>query len=349
VRHDSIVLAHGGGGTLGRRLLDEVLLAELSNPVLDERADAALLDWPGGRLAFTTDSFVVKPLFFRGGDIGRLAVSGTVNDLAVSGAKPLWLSLALVIEEGFSIPDLKRIISSARETADEAGVRVVCGDTKVVGRGEADGIFINTSGIGAVPEGLRLSPSSARPGDVVIASGRLGEHGVAIMSEREGISFETPVVSDVAPLNGLVGAVLSTGAASSPPQGGPDLRAEIHVMRDPTRGGVASALNEIAEASGVTITLSERDLPVSPEVAAACDMLGLDVLSVANEGKVLVICPEPSAARVLEAARAHPLGREATVIGSVGETRGAGVVLKTAVGGERIVEMPYGEMLPRIC
>jgi hydrogenase expression/formation protein HypE len=336
VRHDSIVLAHGGGGTLGRRLLDEVLLAELSNPVLDELADAALVEWPGGRIAFTTDSFVVKPVFFRGGDIGRLAVSGTVNDLAVMGAKPLWLSLALVIEEGFSIPDLRRIVRSARETAEEAGVRVACGDTKVVGRGEADGIFINTSGIGAVPEGLRLSPSRAEPGDVVIASGLLGEHGVAIMSEREGISFETPVVSDAAPLNGLVEAALSTGA-------------EVHLMRDPTRGGVASALNEIAEASGVTITLSEVDVPVSPVVAAACDMLGLDVLSVANEGKVLVVCPEASAPRVLDAMRSHPLGSEAKGIGRVGEPRGAGLVLKTAVGGERIVEMPYGEALPRIC
>jgi len=336
VRHDSIVLAHGGGGTLGRRLLDEVLLVELSNPVLDQLADAAVLDSPGGRLAFTTDSFVVKPLFFRGGDIGRLAVSGTVNDLAVTGAKPLWLSLGLVIEEGFSIPDLRFIVHSARETADEAGVRVVCGDTKVVGRGEADGIFINTSGLGVVPDGLHLSPSSARPGDIVIASGRLGEHGVAVVSEREGISFETPVVSDAAPLNSLVDAILSTGA-------------EIHAMRDPTRGGVASALNEIADASSVTITLSERDLPVPPEVAAACDMLGLDVLSVANEGKVLVICPGPCAAEILRAARAHPLGREAAVIGSVVEARGVGVVLKTAIGGERVVEMPYGEMLPRIC
>lgn len=336
MKHDSIVLAHGGGGTLGRRLLDEVLLAELSNPVLDELADAAVLDSPDGRLAFTTDSFVVKPLFFRGGDIGRLAIAGTVNDLAVTGAGPLWLSLGLVIEEGFSISDLRRIVRSARETADEAGVRVVCGDTKVVGRNEADGIFINTSGIGAVPDGLKLSPSSARPGDVVIASGRLGEHGVAVMSEREGIRFETPVVSDVAPLNGLVAAVLSTGA-------------EIHVMRDPTRGGVASALNEIADASGVTISLSERDLPVSPPVAAACDMLGLDVLSVANEGKVLVICPEAGASAVLEACLAHPLGRDAAVVGTAGETRGVGVVLETAVGGERIVEMPYGEMLPRIC
>jgi len=336
VKRDSVVLAHGGGGTLGRKLLDEVLLAELSNPVLDELADAALIDSPGGRIAFTTDSFVVKPVFFRGGDIGRLAVSGTVNDLAVMGARPLWLSLALVIEEGFSIPDLRRIVRSARETADEAGVRVVCGDTKVVGRGEADGIFINTSGIGAVPEGLRLSPSQAEPGDVVIVSGLLGEHGVAIMSEREGISFETPVVSDAAPLNGLVDAVLSTGA-------------EMHVMRDPTRGGVASALNEIAEASGVTIALSERDLPVSPAVAAACDMLGLDVLSVANEGKVIVICPEESADPVLGAARAHPLGREAAVMGSVGETKGVGVILRTMIGGERVVETPYGESLPRIC
>ena len=333
MKRDSIVLAHGGGGTLGRRLLDEVLLAELSNPILDELADAAVLDSPGGRLAFTTDSFVVKPLFFRGGDIGRLAVSGTVNDLAVTGARPLWLSLGLVIEEGFSIQDLTRIMHSARETADEAGVQVVCGDTKVVGRGEADGIFINTSGIGAVPEGLDLSPSSARPGDVVIASGRLGEHGVAVMSEREGIRFETPVVSDVAPLSGLVDAVLSTCA-------------DIHVMRDPTRGGVASALNEIADASGVTITLSEADLPVAEAVAAACDMLGLEVLSVANEGKVLVICPEVSAGSVLEAARAHPRGCESAVIGSVGRTRGVGVILKTTIGGER---MPYGETLPRIC
>ncbi len=336
MRHDSIVLAHGGGGTLGRRLLDEVLLKELSNPVLDKLADAAVLDSLGRRLAFTTDSFVVKPLFFRGGDIGRLAVSGTVNDLAVSGARPLWLSLGLVIEEGFLIEKLRRIVRAVRETADEAGVQIVCGDTKVVGRGEADGLFINTSGIGVVPEGVELSPASARPGDVVIVNGALGEHGIAIMSEREGISFETPVVSDVAPLGGLIERIVATGA-------------EMHVMRDPTRGGVASALNEIAESSGVTITLSERDVPVSPQVAAACDMLGLDVFSVANEGKVLVVCPKASAPQVLDAMRDHALGREAAVIGSVGEAKGVGVVLRTAIGGERVVEMPHGEMLPRIC
>ncbi|MEE9472190.1 MAG: hydrogenase expression/formation protein HypE [Gemmatimonadota bacterium] len=333
---ERIVLAHGGGGSLGHRLLDEVVRPELSNPVLEELADSAVVSFSGARLAFTTDSFVVKPLFFRGGDIGRLAVSGTVNDLAVSGAKALWLSLGLVIEEGFLIENLRRIMRSVHRTAGEAGVQVVCGDTKVVGRGEADGLFVSTSGIGVVPEGVKLSPASARPGDAVIVNGPLGEHGIAIMSEREGISFETPIISDVAPLGGLIETIFAAGA-------------EIHVMRDPTRGGVASALNEIAASSGVTITLSEPDVPVSPVVAAACDMLGFDVLSVANEGKVLVVCPESSARQVLDAMQAHPLGREAKVIGSAGEPRGVGLVLKTSVGGQRIVDMPYGEALPRIC
>ena len=336
MNEERIILAHGGGGRLSRRLLDEVMRPELSNSVLDELADAAVLDSPGSRLAFTTDSFVVKPLFFRGGDIGTLAVSGTVNDLAVSGAKALWVSLGLVIEEGFLIEDLRRIVRSVRRTAGEAKVQVVCGDTKVLGSGEADGLFINTSGIGVVPEDLKLSPSAAQPGDVVIVNGALGEHGIAIMSERRGISFETPLVSDVAPLGGLVERILATGA-------------EIHVMRDPTRGGVASALNEIAESSGVTISLSERALPVSAAVRAACDMLGFDVLSVANEGKVLVVCPEASAQQVLGAMHAHALGREAKVIGSVGEPRGVGLVLETSLGGERVVDMPYGEALPRIC
>ena len=332
---ERIVLAHGGGGLLGRRLVEEIR-AELSNPVLDELADAAVLDSPGGRLAFTTDSFVVRPIFFRGGDIGRLAVCGTVNDLAVMGARPLWLSLGLILEEGLPLADLRRIVCSVRKTAEEAGVAVVCGDTKVVGRGEADGIFVNTSGIGVMFGEARPAPGSARPGDAVIASGYLGEHGVALMSQREGIGFETPVVSDVAPLGALVEGVLSTGA-------------EVHAMRDPTRGGVASALNEIAEASRVTISLSEADLPVSPAVAGACEILGLDVLTVANEGKVLAICPAAAAGAVLAAMRVHPLGREARAIGVVGERRSAPVLLRTAVGGERIVEMPYGEELPRIC
>ena len=336
MRDDVIVLAHGGGGTLGRALLEEVILPELANDALAELGDAAVIESPGGRLAFTTDSFVVKPLFFRGGDIGRLAVSGTVNDLAVTGARPMWLSLGLVIEEGFAVADLRRIVGSAAAAARESGVEVVCGDTKVVGRGEADGIFINTSGVGVVREGVVLSPSAARPGDAVIVSGGLGEHGIAVMSEREGISFETPVISDVAPLWGLVDAVLSTGA-------------DIHVMRDPTRGGAAASLNEIAGASGVTIALNEESLPVSAEVSAACDMLGLDVLSVANEGKVLVICPEAEADRVLSACRRHPLGDRACLIGSVGESRGVDLILETAFGGERVVEMPYGESLPRIC
>jgi hydrogenase expression/formation protein HypE len=259
-----------------------------------------------------------------------------VNDLAVAGARPLFLSLGLVIEEGFPLDDLRRIAASVGRTAREAGVRVVCGDTKVVGRGEADGLFVTTSGIGVVREGVRLSPSAARPGDAVVATGLLGEHGVAVMSEREGIAFETPVVSDAAPVNGLTEAILTTGAA-------------VRVMRDPTRGGVAAALNEIADASGVTVSLSEPDLPVSEAVAAACEMLGLDVLAVANEGKVLVVCAEEDAGRVVSACRADPLGREAAVVGSVVDRKAAAVVLRTAVGGERLVEMPYGETLPRIC
>ncbi len=336
MRHDVIVLAHGGGGTLSRELVDDVILPEMSNDILCELADAAILDPPPGRLAFTTDTFVVKPLFFRGGDIGRLAVAGTVNDLAVAGAEPKWLSLGLILEEGLAIDDLRRIVGSAAATAREAGVMIACGDTKVVGRGEADGIYINTSGLGFVPKGLALSPSSVQPGDAVVINGALGEHGVAVLSDREGISFETPVSSDVAPLGGLIDGVLKTGA-------------RLHVMRDPTRGGIASSLNEIADASGVTIALDEAALPITPEVSAACDMLGLDVLTVANEGKVLFVCPHDEAQRVLSACQAHSTGQMAAIIGTVRERSTVAVVAATAVGGERVVEMPYGESLPRIC
>ena len=336
MKEDRVVLAHGGGGTMARRLIEDVIAVGLSNPVLDEMADAAVFDVPRGRLAFTTDTFVVRPLFFRGGDIGRLAVSGTVNDLAAAGAAPLGVSLGLVLEEGFPLDDLRRIIGSVRRTADEAGVRVVCGDTKVVGRGEADGIFINTSGVGAVRAWLELSPCAVAPGDVVIVNGPLGEHGVAVVSEREGLAFETPVVSDVAPLWGLVERVL-------------EATTDLHVMRDPTRGGLAGVLNELADAAEVTVVLSEDDLPVSPPVAAACDMLGFDVLSVANEGKMVVICPEGAAGAVLDAMRSHPLGRAAVAVGRVEARRGVGVVMRTRLGGERVVDAPYGEELPRIC
>lgn len=340
---ERIIMAHGGGGALSQRLLAEVILPELSGQNLDDLTDAAVIEMRapdvggrGERLAFTTDSFVVKPLFFRGGDIGRLAVAGTVNDLAVSGAIPRWLSVGLIIEEGLSIEDLRRILKSLRLTAEEAEVEVVCGDTKVVGRGEADGLFINTAGIGVVREGVAFSPRHAKPGDAVIVTGSIGDHGVAVMSERRGIGFDTPIVSDVAPLGQLIAKILDTGA-------------DIRTMRDPTRGGVAASLNEIADSSDVTITLSERDLPVSTAVASACDMLGLDVLSVANEGKALIVCAPTSTDIVLEAARSHPLGLTAKVIGTVGERCGVGLVLSTAIGGVRIVDMPYGEVLARIC
>jgi hydrogenase expression/formation protein HypE len=290
----------------------------------------------GTRLAFTTDSFVVRPLFFPGGDIGRLAVHGTVNDLAVGGARPFYLSAAFILEEGLPLTDLQRVVASMRAACREAGVALVTGDTKVVDRGKGDGVFITTSGIGLVPEGRSLSIHAARPGDRVLVSGTLGDHGIAIMSVREGIEFETVLESDTAPLNGLAAAILDACPAT-------------RCMRDPTRGGLSSALNELAVASRVGVVLDESAIPLRPEVRGACEMLGLDPLYVANEGKLIAVVPPEDADRALAAMRRHPLGKNAALVGTVVAAHAGMVILRSRVGGERVVTLLSGEQLPRIC
>ena len=331
-----VLLAHGGGGVLMRDLIRDRIVAQLGNPVLDRLDDGAALACPTSRVAFTSDSYVVKPIFFRGGDIGRLAVCGTVNDLAMIGGKPRWLSLSLIIEEGLPIEELDRVLASVKQAADEANVVVVTGDTKVVERGSADKLFINTAGVGELDEDVQLASANAQPGDCVIINGYLGDHGVAILSQREGIEFDTPVTSDVAPLAGLVQEMLV-------------VTREIHCLRDPTRGGLASTLNEVASASEVGIVLYEEAIPVREEVRAACDMLGLDVLSVANEGKLLAVCPAAHAEALLAKMKQHPLGAHACIIGEVAADMPGTVLLETGIGGRRIVDVPYGEQLPRIC
>jgi len=336
-----ILLADGGGGERMMNLVRREILSRVApegRGELARLADAARLAAPGGDLAFTTDSYVVRPIEFPGGDIGRLAVAGTVNDLACLGARPLALSLALVLEEGLPLESLRRVLDSAAEAAREAGAPVVCGDTKVVERGSADGLFINTSGVGVIAAGRRLGAEAIRPGDKVLLSGTVGDHGIAVMSRREGLRFESAVASDVAPLWGLAEALL---AAS------PNLRA----LKDPTRGGLAAAVNELADAAGVGMLLVESAIPVRPAVAGACEALGLDPLLVANEGKFVVVVPPEEAEATLQAMRAHRLGREAALIGEVLEAPRAGprVTLRTRIGGERVLEMPYGEELPRIC
>jgi hydrogenase expression/formation protein HypE len=333
---DRILLSHGSGGKIMERLIREAFLPVLGNEILARLGDAAILQMEGLRLAFTTDSYVISPLFFPGGDIGRLAVSGTVNDLAVSGSRPLFLSLGLIIEEGFPMPDLERILRSIRATADEAGVLVVTGDTKVVRRGEADGLFINTSGIGSVGPGVDTSGLRARPGDRVLVSGTLGDHGIAVMTRRAGLEVEASVESDVAPLNGLIEGLLTLGE-------------DLRFLRDPTRGGLASTLNELVHATGLTLEIDERRIPVRPAVQGVCELLGLDPLYVANEGKcVAVVAPEQSE-RALRILRSHPLGREAQEIGEVTDSPARKVLLRTGIGGTRIVDPLIGEQLPRIC
>ena len=338
MREDRILLAHGSGGKLSRKLVEELFLPPFENPILSRLDDAAVVNWGEGtaRLAFTTDSYTVKPLFFPGGDIGRLAVAGTVNDLAMMGARPLHLSAAFVIEEGLPLEVLRRVVESMRCTAEEAQVTIVAGDTKVVERGFADGLFINTSGVGMVPEGVQISGSGARVGDVVIVSGPIGDHGIAVLSEREGIAFGTSIESDVAPLNHLVEAMLKASRG-------------IHVLRDPTRGGLATTLNEIAQRSGVAIRLDEESIPIREGVLAACEMLGYDPLYVANEGKLVAIVAPEDAERVLEAMHRTRYGEEACVIGEVAAEPAGRVVMRTEIGGTRIVDMLSGEMLPRIC
>ena len=344
-RYEQILLGHGSGGQLTADLIGRVFVPGFGGDVLAALEDQATLSlgdhWrhngtPAPRVALTTDSFVVRPLFFPGGDIGTLAVHGTVNDLAVGGARPLYLSAAFILEEGLPLADLERIVGSMREACRAAGVALVTGDTKVVDRGKGDGVFVTTSGIGLVPEGRALSIHAARPGDRIIVSGTIGDHGIAIMSVREGLEFETVLESDTAPLNGLTEVIL--GACPG-----------TRCMRDPTRGGVASALNELAAASRVGVELDEAAIPLRSEVRGACEMLGLDPLYVANEGKLIAVVPPEDADRVVAAMRADPLGRDAAVIGRVVADHPGMVLLRSRVGGERVVTLLSGEQLPRIC
>lgn len=332
---NKILLAHGSGGTLSHQLIEKNFLPLFSNPLLDKLDDAAVFEL-SGRLAFTTDSYVVSPIFFPGGDIGKLAVCGTVNDLAMSGAVPLYLSIALVIEEGLPFEELERIVNSIKAAADEAEVKVVTGDTKVVDRGSADRLFINSAGVGVVPPDADISGSNAKPGDKVILSGTIGDHGIAVMSQREGLQFNVPVESDCAPLNKLVAEMLETSAA-------------IHCLRDPTRGGLATTLNEFASKSGVGIIIEEEKILVQEAVRAACELLGFDPLYVANEGKLVAIVAPEAADKVLAAMVQNQYGRNAAIIGEVTANQPRRVVMKTSLGASRIVDMLSGELLPRIC
>ncbi|MBP2018891.1 hydrogenase expression/formation protein HypE [Symbiobacterium terraclitae] len=331
-----ITLAHGDGGEATHRLIGEIFYPAFGNPALLQGGDSALLELPGaGRLALTTDSFVVHPLFFPGGDLGRLAVCGTVNDLAVAGARPLWLSAGFIIEEGFPVADLRRLVEGMAAAASEAGVQIVTGDTKVVGRGQADGCFINTAGVGLVPPGRDLGAHRIRTGQAILVSGPVGGHGVAVLSARAGLAFETPVRSDAAPLAGLADAVLRAAPG-------------VACMRDPTRGGLATALADLAADSGLDLWVSESDVPVEPAVQGAAEMLGLDPLYLACEGRILLFCPAAEAESALAALRDHPYGAGARVIGSVGGPGGR-AYLRTAIGGTRRLERLAGENLPRIC
>lgn len=331
-----IGLDHGSGGEATHSLINDLLLKRLDNDYLRPLDDSAVVPVPGQTLAITTDSYVVDPVFFPGGNIGSLAVHGTVNDLCMQGATPLYLTLGLILEEGLPLDDLKKIVDSVAEASLEAGVKIVTGDTKVVPKGHADRIFINTSGIGLIPPGVVVASHNARPGDAIIINGNMGEHGMAILSQREGLQFHTELASDSAPLNDLVTSIL-------------DSSAQVHVLKDPTRGGVATALNEIADQSGVGITIFEKELPVSKAVHAASEILGLDPLYVANEGKCLVFAAQEDASKVLQAMRRHKYGKDAKIIGEVtGENPGK-VLLKTGIGGTRVLSMLTGEQLPRIC
>jgi len=334
--YNEIVLAHGSGGKLSHQLMEKMVLPQFWNELLEPLHDGAIFSIGGQRVAFSTDSYVVNPIFFPGGDIGKLAVHGTVNDLAMCGARPLYLSVGFILEEGTPMQDFWRVVQSMREAASTAGVMLVTGDTKVVDRGKADKIFINTSGIGAIPEGINIAPSRARPKDKIILSGAMAVHGIAIMSTREGLEFESEIASDTAPLNGLVETILAANK-------------DVHVLRDPTRGGITSALTEIAQAAKVGMLLNEDAIPISEEVKGACEILGLDPLYVANEGKLLAITAASDANRVLASMQSHPLGREAAIIGEVTDEHPGFVMMKTRVGGKRVVDMLSGEQLPRIC
>jgi hydrogenase expression/formation protein HypE len=332
---DRVLLAHGSGGKLSHDLISDNMLPSYGNAYLDRLDDSAVFEL-SGRLAFTTDSYVVSPIFFPGGDIGRLAVCGTVNDLSMSGASPKYISISLIIEEGLPMADLRSVVASIRDAASEAGVMVVTGDTKVVDNGSADKLFINSAGVGVVPPGVDISGSYAKPGDRVILSGSIGDHGMAVMSRREGLQFASPVESDCAPLNGLVAAMLESGA-------------EIHCMRDPTRGGLSSTLNEFAAGSQVGIRIEEGAIPVKEAVRGACELLGFDPLYVANEGKLVAVVAPERADELLDIMRRNRHGAEAAIIGEAVADHPTRVVMRTGMGASRIVDMLVGEQLPRIC
>ena len=339
--YPTIVMGHGGGGKLGNELVEHLFLPAFRNTALENLGDAAVLELPfdgkASRIAMSTDSFVVQPLFFPGGNIGELAVNGTVNDLAVSGAIPRYLTAGFILEEGFPLAQLAAIVQAMAAAARTAGVQIVTGDTKVVERGHGDGVYISTAGVGLVREGLSVGPHRAQPGDVVLVSGSIGDHGMAIMSLREGLEFESQIRSDCAALNGLIGDVLTAVGPA------------VHAMRDPTRGGLASTLNEIAASSGVGVQIEEALLPVHSEVQAACELLGLDPVYVANEGKVVLFVAPEAADRALDVLRAHPLGREAARIGQVTAEHPRMLVARTMLGANRVIPTQTGEQLPRIC
>ena len=333
---DKVLLDHGSGGKIAHELTTQLLLPMFDNPLLAQLHDGAIFDAPGGRMAFSTDTFTVDPIFFPGGDIGDLAVNGTVNDVAMCGAIPRYLSMALILEEGFPMKDLKRILTSMRSALEKARVQLVTGDTKVVPRGAADKIFINTSGIGFIPDGVAIGSTQARPGDQVILSGTMADHGVTVLTQREGLKFTSNALSDTAPLNHMVQKILAATR-------------NIHVLRDPTRGGVGTTLNEIAEQSAVGIRIVEDRLPVKKEVAGICELLGFDPLYLANEGKLLCLVPDDRAQAVLAAMQQDEYGKDACIIGEVVAQHPGRVVMQTSIGGERIVDMLAGEQLPRIC
>jgi hydrogenase expression/formation protein HypE len=335
-QYPHVLMAHGGGGKLMHQLLETVFGKAFSNPILDTRHDSAQFDVPPGKLAMTTDSYVVRPLFFPGGDIGSMAVHGTVNDLAMSGARPLYLSTAFIIEEGLPMETLWRVVCSMRDAAHRCGMQIITGDTKVVDKGKGDGLFINTTGIGVIEHALSIAPKNVRPGDAVIVSGDLGRHGMAIMAVREGLQFESQIESDSAPVHETVLELLRDGI-------------EIHCLRDLTRGGLASALNEIAEAANVKIAIDEKRIPVREDVHAACEMLGLDPMHVANEGRFVAFVAENDADRALQIMRAREVSAASASIGRVVDQSAPLVTMKSAVGASRILDMPSGEQLPRIC
>ncbi len=338
MKDDRILLAHGSGGVLSHRLVTEELLPRFANGALAALEDQAAFDGHPGMMAVTTDSYVVSPLFFAGGSIGELAVNGTINDLAVGGFEPMVLTMGLIIEEGFRMDELRRVLDAAAEASRRAGVPVVAGDTKVVNRGAADRLFINTSGVGRLPAGRRrLTAADIRPDDALIVSGTIGDHGVTILTSREGLRFDAPVASDTAPLHGLVAEIMEAAGDAA------------HAMRDPTRGGLATTLAEMALAAGVTVTLDEPAIPVTEAVRGACELLGLDPLYVANEGKLMLFVAPEAAGRVLARMKAHPFGREAAIIGRVTGTSSGRVSLRTSFGGTRAIQMLTGEQLPRIC